>query len=198
MRSCRLAVEFRDAGVVAVGLGGSEGAAQAETFATAFALARQNGLHVVAHAGEHDGPRSIWAALDSLGAERIGHGIAARDDAKLLERLRRERVPLEICQTSNYRTRAILKTTAHPLLRLHDAGFVTVIDADDPALFETSITHEYALAAEVGKIPLITELAWNAIDASFASESRKQELRRELDSYLAIHLIQSADESPTS
>jgi adenosine deaminase/aminodeoxyfutalosine deaminase len=95
MRVAELAVERQKQGIVAFGIGGSEERGPAELFTDAFAFARREGLHVVAHAGESVGPESIWAALE-LGAERIGHGIAAASDERLMAHLKGRDIPLEI------------------------------------------------------------------------------------------------------
>src|SRR5580658_9288121 len=100
MQVAKMAAERVDRGVVAFGIGGSEVRGPAEWFTDVFAFARESGLHLTAHAGESEGPESIWAAL-ALGAERIGHGIAAVRDERLMRHLRERDIPLEICMTSN-------------------------------------------------------------------------------------------------
>ena len=141
-----LAVERRDAGVVAFGIGGSEPRGPAEWFAGAFAHAKRGGLHLTAHAGEGTSPRSIWAALE-LGAERIGHGISAIDDPVLVRHLRDRRIPLEVCITSNLVTGVVAGLENHPVRRLYDAGVPIVLNTDDPAMFRCTLTGEYELAA---------------------------------------------------
>jgi adenosine deaminase/aminodeoxyfutalosine deaminase len=147
MRVAQLAVERREQGVVAFGIGGSESRGPAELFTDAFAYARSEGLHVVAHAGESMGPESIWAAL-ALGAERIGHGIAASCDEKLMAHLREHDIPLEICVTSNLVTGVVKSLEEHPVRRLYDAGVPITLNTDDPAMFRCTLEGEYRLAAE--------------------------------------------------
>jgi adenosine deaminase/aminodeoxyfutalosine deaminase len=141
-----LAAERMDRGVVALGIGGSEERGQTEWFTEVFAFAKNAGLRLVAHAGESTGPESVWAAL-KLGAERIGHGIAAARDAELMRQLRERDIPLEICLTSNLVTGVVKSLEEHPLRRLYDAGVPIVLNTDDPAMFGCTLTSEYRLAA---------------------------------------------------
>ena len=140
-----LAAERMDRGVVAFGIGGSEERGPAERFTEVFAFAKRAGLRLVAHAGESTGPESVWAAL-KLGAERIGHGIAAARDAELMRQLREQDIPLEICLTSNLITGVVKSLVEHPLRRLYDAGVPIVLNTVDPAMFGCTLTGEYRLA----------------------------------------------------
>jgi adenosine deaminase/aminodeoxyfutalosine deaminase len=134
-------------GVVALGIGGSEERGPARWFKEVFAFAKAKGLHLHAHAGESMGPDSIWDAL-ALGAERIGHGIAAAGDDALMRHLRERDIPLEICITSNLVTGVVQRIEDHPVRRLFDAGVPIVLNSDDPAMFRCSLTGEYRLAAD--------------------------------------------------
>jgi aminodeoxyfutalosine deaminase len=117
-------------------------------FRDAYRYAKDAGLRLTAHAGETDGPESIRAALD-IGAQRIGHGIRAVDDPELMRRLRDQRVPLEVCITSNVRTGAVASLSAHPVRKLFDAGVPITLNTDDPGVFETDLQREFALARDV-------------------------------------------------
>ncbi len=141
-----LAAERVDRGVVAFGIGGSEERGPAEWFADAFAFAKSAGLRLTAHAGESMGPESVWAAL-ALGAERIGHGIAAARDPELMRHLRERDIPLEVSITSNLVTGVVKRIEDHPLRRLYDAGVPIVLNTDDPAMFGCTLVNEYRLAA---------------------------------------------------
>jgi len=143
----KLAAERVDRGVVAFGIGGSEVRGPAEWFTDVFAFAREAGLHLTAHAGEGTPAAAVWAAL-ALGAERIGHGIAAASDEGLMRHLRERDIPLEICITSNLVTGVVKRIEEHPVRRLFDAGVPIVLNTDDPAMFGCTLVGEYRLAAE--------------------------------------------------
>jgi adenosine deaminase/aminodeoxyfutalosine deaminase len=147
MQVAALAAERQDRGVVALGIGGSEERGPAHWFQDVFAFAKREGLHLHAHAGEGTGPGSMWDAL-ALGAERIGHGIAAVRDPGLLRNLRERDIPLEICITSNLVTGVVERLEDHPVRRLFDAGVPIVLNSDDPAMFRCTLAGEYRLAAE--------------------------------------------------
>ncbi|MGD0499743.1 MAG: adenosine deaminase [Bryobacteraceae bacterium] len=146
MQVAEWAAERAGRGVVAFGIGGSEERGPAEWFTEAFAFAKSAGLRLTAHAGETAGPESIRAAL-RLGAERIGHGIAAARDPELLRELRERDIPLEICITSNLVTGVVKRLEDHPVRRLFDAGAPIILNTDDPAMFACTLTGEFRLAA---------------------------------------------------
>src|ERR1039458_1554453 len=145
MAVARLAAERVDRQVVAFGIGGSEARGPAEWFTEVFAFAKSAGLHLTAHAGESMGPESVWAAL-RLGAERLGHGIAAVRDEELMRHLRDHDIPLEICLTSNLVTGVVKRLEDHPVGRLFDAGVPITLSTDDPATFGCTRLGEYRLA----------------------------------------------------
>lgn len=142
-----LAADRVNEGVAAIGLGGFEAGAPATDFRELYQRARDRGLHTVCHAGETSDAQNVWDALE-IGSERIGHGIRAVEDARLMEHLRAKNIPLEICISSNMRTGAVASVEEHPVRRLFDAGVPIVLNTDDPALFGCSLTGEYELARD--------------------------------------------------
>ncbi|NLU78728.1 adenosine deaminase [Micromonospora sp. HNM0581] len=185
----RIALDERPDGLISFGLGGPEIGVPRPQFKPYFDRARAAGLRSVPHAGETTGPQTIWDALYELGAERIGHGISAVQDRELLAYLAERQIALEVCPTSNVRTRAVADIDGHPLRRLVDAGLLVTINSDDPPMFGTTLADEYAVAARLlGAGPdEVAELARNAVTASFLDESGKQRILAEIGIYLAGH-----------
>ena len=158
--------------VIGVGLDSAEVGHPPELFERAFALAAEQGLHRVAHAGEEGPPAYVWSALDRLGVERIDHGNRSLEDPSLTARLREERVPLTVCPLSNLALRGIDRLEDQPLVRMLDAGLMATVNSDDPAYFGgylhdnmTAVTRALGLSAEQRR-----QLAQNSFRASFLPE----------------------------
>ncbi len=181
VETVELVLRHRPAGLVSLGLGGEE--VPRSQFGRAFEIARDAGLHSVPHAGEAAGPESVWDAIDSLGAERIGHGVRCLEDPELVAELRRRRIPLEVCPTSNVRTGVVADLAAHPLPRLIDQGLVVTLNSDDPPMFGTSLRGEYiAVARILGLSPGgLKDLARNAARAAFLPQAEAQALVAQID-----------------
>ncbi|MEV4628594.1 adenosine deaminase [Micromonospora sp. NPDC049523] len=183
----RIALDERPDGLVSFGLGGPEVGVPRPQFKPYFDQARAAGLRSVPHAGETTGPETIWDALRELGAERIGHGISAAQDPQLLEYLAQRQIALEVCPTSNVRTRAVRAIEEHPLPALVAAGVLVTVNSDDPPMFGTTLEQEYAVAANLLDLGPdgIAALARNAVTASFLPAPEKQRIAAEIDGYLA-------------
>ncbi|MGH3472517.1 MAG: adenosine deaminase [Nocardioidaceae bacterium] len=181
----RIATELAPAGLVAFGLGGPEVGVPRRQFKPYFDRARASGLHSAPHAGETTGPDTVWDAIRELHAERIGHGTSSAQDPRLLEYLAAHRIALEVCPTSNVATHAVSSLADHPLPLLYQTGVPITIGSDDPALFGTSLVHEYSVATDLLGLEErgVVELARNSITQSFAETDIKQRLLAELDSH---------------
>ena len=166
--------------MIAVGLGGDEANWPPALYQRAYAIAREGGLHGVVHAGEAAGPESVRAAVELLGAERIGHGVRAVEDPAVVALLAERGIPLEICPTSNRLTGAAPAGRPHPVGALDAAGCVVTLDADDPALFGTTLLDEYRLVESWLGPEAVLRFARNGIEASFAPEPTKVKLRARL------------------
>ncbi len=153
--TARWSARYRDRGVVGLGLGGLEAEFPPEPFEEAFALAKSEGLGSVPHAGEVAGPSSVRGALDTLGADRLRHGIRAEEDPGLVRELVGRGTVLDVCPISNLRTGAVASLADHPLPRLVAAGVQCTISTDDPVMFDTDLTRDYEAACSFGLSPQI-------------------------------------------
>jgi adenosine deaminase len=169
------ALPYRDC-FIGVGLDSSEVGNPPEKFDRVFARCRELGFHVVAHAGEEGPPAYIWSALDGLKAERIDHGVQAVQDAALMQRLARDKVPLTVCPLSNQKLCVFPDLAQHNLRQLLDAGLCATVNSDDPAYFGGYINANFtAVFAATGMTAHHAyQLALNSFEASFAPDERKR------------------------
>jgi aminodeoxyfutalosine deaminase len=174
---------YRPEGSVALGLGGPEIGVPRERFRNQFAMAADAGLHCVPHAGETTGPETVWAALRELHAERIGHGTSAAQDPRLLDYLAANGITVEVCPTSNIRTRAVPAIEDHPLPALVAAGVPVSLATDDPGMFHTSLNREYLRCHDTFGYDRaqLAEFARAGIRASFAPAGLKRSLLAAVD-----------------
>lgn len=171
--------------VIGLGIGGPETGYPPENYAKAFAKARSQGLRVVAHAGETEGPSSIWGALNSLQAERIGHGVRCLEDAVLVETLQKKQTPLEISPQSNYCLGIVPSDQPHPIRQMLDAGLYCTLNSDDPPMFSTNLNNEYlTLAAQGFSWEELWQLNLNTLEATFLEEGEKNAYRIEWQAFL--------------
>ncbi len=144
--------------IVAFGIGGDEMSLPTAEFRYVYDRAGECGFHRLMHAGEIGGPDKIREAIELLGAERIGHGIAAIHDEGLMELLAERKIPLEVCPGSNLRTGALglqrgkkdAKIGEHPLPELVRSGVPVTLSTDDPAMFHTTLEEEYRATHDMG------------------------------------------------
>ena len=186
MRTLEQGLAYKDA-IVAVGLDSSERGHPPSKFVEVFDRARREGFLTVAHAGEEGPPAYIVEALDLLKVSRIDHGVRCEEDAALVERLVRDRIPLSVCPLSNVKLCVYGNIEQHNLKRLLDRGLCVTVNSDDPAYFGGYVAENY-LAVQRG-LGLdkagIAVLAANSIEASFLPPQQKKVLRERLDAYAA-------------
>ena len=176
-----IALEGRELGVIALGLGGREDGFPPELFVDTFERAKLEKLHRVPHAGEISGPPSVWSAIKLLHAERIGHGVRSIEDPDLMDYLKKSSIPLEICPTSNIRLKVYPDYAHHPLRKLWDAGLMLTINSDDPPMFGTDLVNEYQVLVKDFDFtqPELERISMNAIHASFLSQAEKHKLEQD-------------------
>ncbi len=180
--------------IVAVGLDSAELGHPPSKFAAVFDRARSEGFLTVAHAGEEGPPQYVWEALDLLRVSRIDHGVRSLEDPVLVERLRRERIPLTVCPFSNVKLRVVGDLSSHPLRRMLDAGLVATVNSDDPAYFGGYVGDNYAGVAEALRLSdadLVT-LARNSFEAAFLDDGTKQRYLSEIDEAIRLRMRSAA------
>jgi adenosine deaminase len=145
-RSLRLALAYRDAGVVGLGLAADEARFPASLFTEVFHAAAASGLPAVPHAGEAAGADSVRSAVEDLGARRVNHGIRAVEDPSLLDLLAERGIGLDVCPTSNVALQVVSSLAEHPLPVLLEAGVPVSLNTDCPLFVRTTTVGEYAAA----------------------------------------------------
>jgi adenosine deaminase len=162
------ALPWRDR-LLGVGLDSSEVGHPATKFTDAYDLARSEGLHLVAHAGEEGPPEYVWQALDVLGVERIDHGVRSMEDPALVERLVADRIPLTVCPLSNLKLKVVDDLADHPLPQMIEAGMLVTINSDDPSYFGGYVGDNYdAIGSALGlDTRQLVELTRNSLVAAF-------------------------------
>lgn len=168
--------------VCALGLAGIEKSVPASNYQAAFDYAHANGLPVLPHAGETVGPESVREALDVCNPVRIGHGVQAINDMKLVAELRDRQIPIEVCPTSNVCIGVYPSLEAHPVARLMDEGVIVTINSDDPPMFSTTITNELYQCATTFDFneDILWSLTLNAANAALLPAEKKRELIQRL------------------
>ena len=185
LQTVRTAAAFLGRGVAAVDLAGAEALYPTTDYEEVFALARELSLPFTIHAGEADGAESVEAAI-RMGASRIGHGVRAGEDARLLEELRERRIPLEMCPSSNVQTKAVPSLLEHPILEFLRKGLIVTVNTDNMTVSDTTVEREFGLLRE--KLGMTREehrqLLLNATDAAFLTEEERWRLRDVLERVL--------------
>jgi aminodeoxyfutalosine deaminase len=188
-RTLEYALAGRDAGVIGFGLGGNEVGAPPEPFAHAFARAHAEGLLCAPHAGETEGPASVWGAIEALRAHRIGHGVRSIEDPRLVDVLRERQIPLEVNIISNLQLHIYNRVEEHPFPQLDRMGVKVTVNSDDPPLFNTTLCTEYEVVASAFGYSHkeLMRIARNAFEVSAAPPALKAQWLAEFDAWAAVH-----------
>jgi adenosine deaminase len=173
-------IERYDDGLIALGLGGPEVDNPPEKYRAAFERVRAAGIPCILHAGETVGPPSIWSAIRVAGTKRIGHGVRAIEDPKLVAYLCETQIPLEVCPTSNVCLKVYSSWEEHSLPQLLAQGLYVTINSDDPPMFNTTLTNEYMVGQRTfgWDVQTIRQFVLNAVKVTLLSEGEKTDMLR--------------------
>jgi adenosine deaminase len=165
--------------IVALDLAGDEMNFPPRMFSDHFRRARDAGWRVTVHAGESAGPESVWDAVRLLGAERIGHGVRAMEDAALVDFLAEKRIGIEANLTSNVQTSTVPDLASHPLREMITRGLLASINTDDPGVSAIDLRYEFEVAAPAAGLSpeQIHQAQANALETAFLPDEKKTELR---------------------
>jgi len=174
LRTLELALAHKHR-ILGVGLDSSELGHPPAKFARVFRRAKDEGFRLTAHAGEEGPPDFVWQALDTLGVERIDHGIRAMEDDALVRRLARDQVALTVCPLSNLRLQVVQDLARHPLKQMLDRGLLVTINSDDPAYFGGYLNENYAATARALGLAAdeVRQIARSGFTASFLAPGSK-------------------------
>lgn len=171
--AANMATSIRSGMIVGFGLTGDEHRYETGEFAEAFRIARSEGLRTTAHAGEHRPAETVLEAIETLGLDRVGHGIRAIESPDVTRQLAEAHMPLEVCLRSNLALGLYASIAEHPIGRLADADCTIVLGTDDPGFFDTDLAEEYDLALKAHSNLGIERVSGNAIAAAFCGEPTK-------------------------
>lgn len=183
----RLAAQYAGHGVVGFGLSNDERRGSTVDFGPAFDIARRAGLMLVPHGGELRGAEHVATCLESLHADRLGHGVRSAEDPAVLDRVVRSGVTLEVCPTSNVALGVYSDLTSVPVPELLAAGASIALGADDPLLFGSRLAGQYATmrAAHDLDDATLAELARMSLRASRAPRALREQALHDVDGWLA-------------
>jgi adenosine deaminase len=178
LRLAKLAVSYKQRGVVGFDLAGGELGNPATLHAAAFAYAREHDLACTCHAGEGADASSVREAVHVCGANRIGHATHLIEDESLTQYVNDRRIALEICLTSNVQTHAVDSYEEHPLRRYFDRGMNVVLNTDNRLMSGTTLTDEYMHAATTLGFTFteLCEIALNGFESAFIPWEERERL----------------------
>ncbi|HEJ9411637.1 adenosine deaminase [Proteus mirabilis] len=164
--------------ITALDLAGDELGFPGHLFQPHFNRARDTGWKITVHAGEAAGAESIWHAIKELGATRIGHGVKAIEDPRLMDYLAEHQIGIESCLTSNIQTSTIASLAQHPLKKFLEHGIIASLNTDDPAVEGIELKHEYNVAAPAAGLTAaqIRQAQINGLTMAFISQAERDAL----------------------
>ena len=182
LETVKLAKDYLGKGVVCVDIAGAEALFPTENFGDLFALARELEIPYTIHAGEADGPKSVWKALE-FGTKRLGHGVRSLEDPALIEKIVSEGITLELCPTSNIHTCMFPSIEEYPLRKLMDAGVKVTINTDNMTVSNINLAKEFGklIAAFNLTDEEIKGFARNSVNTCFASAETKKALLEKIE-----------------
>ena len=176
------ACKYKDK-IIGVGLDSSEKGNPPTKFKSLFEKAMEEGFLTVAHAGEEGPPEYIWDSINLLKVKRIDHGVQCLRDEKLVNRLKKDKIPLTVCPLSNIKLCVFDKLENHNLKQMLDKGLRAMVNSDDPAYFggylnKNLIDTANALNLELNHIKILIE---NSFKSSFLDEKTKNEWLKKIN-----------------
>lgn len=185
--AAQAAVDYRHMGIVALDLGGNEPGHAAHPFRGLFKSVRQAGLALTLHAGEWEGPQSVWDAVSNFEVDRIGHGVRVLEDIGMVGVLLERDLVLEVCPSSNISTGVYDSLAAHPLPKLTELGLKVTINTDDPVVFGVNLSDELLRSIQHIGLTLddVKRYTLAAAEAAFLPDAERARLVKQFQEYLA-------------
>lgn len=176
-----VAKKYIESGVCAIDLAGAEALYPTQDFEYVFSSAKSLCIPYTIHAGEADGPKSVYKAIE-MGAKRIGHGVRSVEDEDLVKTLSKEQIPLEVCVKSNIDTGVFETVEEHTIKKLYDSGVFITVNTDNTTVSATSLGEEYGRIIKAFSFSdsEIEALMLKAAEAAFVNDETKTALKQEI------------------
>lgn len=184
-------LSYRHPYVVGIHLAGDEVHYPSSQFRECYSLAKQQGLKLAAHVGEHSGPEFIRAAINDLQLDRIGHGVRCVEDETLMTEIKNRNIALEVCPSCNVFLGLYPSLKKHPFKQLIDFGILCSLNSDDPTFINSSIGQEYTRAQKTWNLSSeeMINIIRNSISTSFADPTLKNKLLAYVELFEAYHQL---------
>lgn len=181
LKIINLAKKYLGKGVVAIDLAGDEKKFKLKEYIPLFEYAKKLNIPFTIHAGEVDKTDIIDAI--NIGTKRIGHGVFAIEDKKLIDLIVKKDILLEVCPTSNIQTNAFKDYMNHPIKKLYDLNVKMNISTDNMTVSNTTLEHEYEMLKKYNNLTDLDLVKMNkeSINYAFLSDLEKEELKQQLD-----------------